>query len=62
MAGVEEDAGLYRQRAEDLRKIAASTTDKAARVTLIQVAEDYERKAAARDSSVKWDKKIDRDI
>ena len=62
MAGDEEEAGLYRQRAEDLRKIASATRDKAARATLIQVAEDYERMARARDSIAKWDKKIDRDI
>jgi hypothetical protein len=61
-SGDEEEAGRYRQRAENLRQIASETTYKLTRMTLIRVAEDYERRARARDSIAKWDKKIDRDI
>ena len=48
MDGDENEAGRYRQRAEEVRKIAAATKDKDSRATLIQVAEDYERMAETR--------------
>jgi hypothetical protein len=62
MDGDEEEAGRYLLRAEDLRKIAAATTDKASRATLLLAAEDYERRATARQAIAKWDKKVDRDL
>ena len=57
MDGDENEAGRYRQRAEEVRKIAAATKDKASRATLMQVADDYERMAETRDAIAKSDKK-----
>jgi hypothetical protein len=62
MDGDEEEVGRYLLRAEELRKIAAATMDKASRETLILAAEDYERRARVRHANAKWDKKVDRDL
>jgi hypothetical protein len=57
MDGDENEAGRYRQRAEEVRKIAAATKDKESRATLMQVAEDYDRMAETREAIAKSDKK-----
>ncbi len=43
---METRAERYRQRANELRSIAATLNDDPARATLIEIAEDYERMAA----------------
>ena len=48
---METKADRYRQRATELRTIAAGIMDLKARATLIEVAEDYERMAQAADSA-----------
>ena len=48
---METKAERYRQRAEELRTIAAGIMDLKARATVIEVAEDYERMAQAADNS-----------
>ena len=40
-----ETAELFRKRANELRRIAADTPDKAARKALLEVADNYERMA-----------------
>ena len=57
MDGDENEAGRYRQRAEEVRKIASATKDKDSRATLTQVADDYERMAETREALAKSDKK-----
>ena len=47
VTAMETKAERYRQRAEDLRAIAAQVMDLKARGTLLEVAEDYERMAQA---------------
>lgn len=49
MDGDEEAATRYRQRAEELRVIAASIEEEATRILLKGVAEDYERMAKTLD-------------
>ena len=57
MDGDEDEAGRYRQRAVEVRKIAAATKDKESRATLIQVAEDYERMAETREAIANSDRR-----
>ena len=45
MAGEDAQARRYRERAEELRVIAAEMIDPKARESLIKVADDYERMA-----------------
>jgi hypothetical protein len=44
-----DSAARYRQRAEDLRALAAETRDTKARNALLDVADDYERMAQSRE-------------
>ena len=44
-----DSAMRYRQRAEELRVIAADTRDRSAKKTLVDIAEDYERMARSRE-------------
>ena len=55
--GDAEEVKHYRLRAEVLRSIAAATRDRRTRETLLNVAQDHERRAQAREAIAKWDKK-----
>jgi hypothetical protein len=57
MDGDAEEVKRYRLRAEELRAIAAATKDRLTRETLLNVAHDHERRAQARETIAKWDKK-----
>ena len=57
MDGDAEEVKRYRLRAEELRAIAAATKDRLSRKTLLNVAHDQERRAQARETIAKWDKK-----
>jgi hypothetical protein len=48
----------HRARAEEMLAIAAATTDKEARETLLTVAEDYKRRADAREAMSPADRKL----
>ena len=43
-----DSAARYRQRAEELKVIAETTTDPKSKKTLLDIAEDYERMARSR--------------
>ncbi len=49
---METKAIRYRQRAEELRAIAAQVMDLKARATLLEVAEDYERMALSAENAL----------
>jgi hypothetical protein len=53
MGLMETKAERYRQRADELRAIAAQIMDLKARVTLIEVAEDYERMAQTAENAAR---------
>jgi hypothetical protein len=48
----------YRERAEEILALAAATTDMKARETLLAVAEDYKRRADAREAMSPADRKL----
>jgi hypothetical protein len=54
--GQDSDAAqVYRLRADALRTIAEATGSDSSRQILVHIAEDYERKAQAREAIAQWD-------
>ena len=59
MQGEEATADRYRARAEEVRAIALTVKDLAARHILLRVADDYEKMAQQRDSAAETDRAIE---
>jgi hypothetical protein len=57
MDGDSDVAKVYRLRADALRTIAEATVSSPSRDILVHIAEDFERKAQAREAIAQWDVK-----
>jgi len=53
-----DSAQRYRQRAEELRSIAAETKERSSQQVLLDIAEDYERMARSRDRIDQMDRQL----